>query len=282
MLLLLRATVLLFMIGSLGGVGLRVSTRDALGPLTNVRFVAVSLVASWIVCPAIAMLVIALLPLARPYEIGLLLVALAPCAPFTPAMVKLAHGDNRYLAAFVVLSAAGTVLMMPIGVPLLIGTSVHPGTIAKPLLLFILTPLMAGMLARDRRPAIAERVAPALEVLTTGAGLVMLILIVILYGRGVVDAIGSYAIAAQLLFLIAATTATYALSTGLPASQRSVVTVGISARNLGAALAPIAAIEPDPRGVVMIAIGALVTILLSAVVARQLGSTRLVERQSEA
>lgn len=263
--------VLLFMIGSLAGVGLRVTPSEAFLPLKDVRFLLVSIVSSWVVCPLVAVLVLRILPIAQPYAAGLLLLSLAPCAPFAPAMVRIAKGDESYLAAFMVLSAVGTVVFMPIGVPLLLGLQVSPWRIARPLLLFVLIPLLAGMAINTRDPRAAAWLRPKLEKLTAVASLAMFVPIVHLFGPGIIEAIGTRAIAAQVIFLFVVTGLTYLLGLSLRESQRSVVTLGIATRNLGAALAPIAAVAADERGVVMIAIGALTTLIWSAVLARRLG-----------
>src|SRR3954466_6892800 len=96
----MQTGVLLFMVGSLAGVGLRVAPREAFVPLGHLRFLLVSLVSSWVICPLAAVLVLRVTPLAQPYAAGLLLLSLAPCAPFAPAMVRIAKGDESYLAAF--------------------------------------------------------------------------------------------------------------------------------------------------------------------------------------
>jgi len=277
--LLMRASVLLFMIGSLGGIGLRVPPRGIVGPLTNTRFLAVSLIANWLVCPALGLLVLYLIPIDRPYATGLLLLALAPCAPFAPAVVKMAGGEAAYLATFMVLSAVATVVIMPLAAPPLVGSPVDAVAIARPLALFVLAPLLVGMAIRHRYPGAADRARRPVEMATGAAGLMVLLLVLALYGRGLLNAVGSHAIAAQLVFLAAITLVAHLLGRGLPDSQRSVVTLGTCTRNLGAALAPVTVIEPDPRGVVMIMIAGILTGLLSVLVARRLAARGQLARQ---
>jgi BASS family bile acid:Na+ symporter len=96
----------------------------------------------------------------------------------------------------------------------------------------------------------------------------MLAAIVVLYWRGFVDAIGSYAIAAQLIYAVGATLGSYRLSAGLTLAQRSVVSLGACTRNLGAALAPLLAVTADPRTTVMIALGVPITLVVTALAAR--------------
>ena len=72
------------------------------------------------------------------------------------------------------------------------------------------------------------------------------------------------------MFVAVVTVVTDLAGAVLSAPQRNVLTVGMSTRNIGAALAPLAAIEPDPRAVVMIAIAVPMTLGAAAVAARLL------------
>ena len=45
-----------------------------------------------------------------PIAIGLVLLAMAPCAPFLPPMVDKAGGDRDYTAAFMLLASVATVV----------------------------------------------------------------------------------------------------------------------------------------------------------------------------
>ena len=101
-----------------------------------------------------------------------------------------------------------------------------------------------------------------------------LALMTVVYGQGVLEAIGSYAIATQVAFVAAVTVVAHWLGFGLADEHRSVLTIGVCTRNLGAALAPLAAIDPDPRTIVMIAVAAPVTVALSALTARWLAHGR--------
>src|SRR5688572_32271176 len=108
------------MVCSLGAAGLGVSPRAALAPIQNLRFVLLTLIGGWIMGPAIAVLLVAVLPLDPPYALGLLLLALAPCAPFAPPLMRAAGGAPAYIAGFMLVSTVATVVLMPVGVPLLV------------------------------------------------------------------------------------------------------------------------------------------------------------------
>jgi hypothetical protein len=103
----MQASLFVFMVASLGGVGLGVAPRDVLAPLTNGRFVLLLLASGWLVGPAVALLLLRVIPIDGPYATALLLLALAPGAPFAPAMMRLAGGDSAYVAAFMAVTAGG-------------------------------------------------------------------------------------------------------------------------------------------------------------------------------
>jgi BASS family bile acid:Na+ symporter len=266
----LQACVVLFMVAGLAGAGLGVAPAAAIAQLRDRQFVLRTLIGGWLLSPAAALLLLALIPLERPYATALLLLALAPCAPFAPARVRTAHGDSACMAAFVVLAAGGTVLVMPVAVPLMLAGNVGPWAVARPLVLFVLLPLLAGTALRGLRPQAADRARRPLDVAAQAATVGLMILIGVIHGRGMVDAVGSHAIAVQALFITAVTAGADWLGAGLPHGQRSVLTIGLSTRNLGAALAPLAAVDPDPRAIVMIALAVPLTVAASAVVARML------------
>jgi bile acid:Na+ symporter, BASS family len=270
--LILQVLVVVFTAGSLLGVGLTVTPRALLVPLRHAQFIVLTFIVGWVVCPVIARLLLRMIPLDRPYAAGLLLLALAPAAPFAPAMMDRARADPAYVAGFMVLTAVGTVLIMPLAVPFLIeGVHADPLALARPLILFVLLPMLAGLAARHVSPDFAERARHRVASITAVTGMAVLVIVVFLHGRAVLNAVGSFAIATQTAFVAVVTVITQALGFGLRGEQRSVLTLGMCTRNLGAALAPLAAVERDPRAIVMIAVAAPVTLIAAALVARWLG-----------
>jgi BASS family bile acid:Na+ symporter len=267
----LRLCVVVFVVSSLAEAGLGVAPRAVLAPLRHARFVVLTLIVGWLVCPAIAYLLIQALPLAAPYATGLMLLALAPGAPFAPALARLTRADSAYMTAFMVLTAAVTVVLMPVGVPLLIpGSAAAAGVIARPLLLLVLLPLLAGVTVRGLRPGVADRMRPLLAGMTRAVALGLLALLVAVHGGSVLEAVGSYAILAMLVFVGGVTLVAYLLGADLADEQRNVLTIGMCTRNLGAALAPAAAIDPDRRVIVMIVIAIPIMLVVAAVTIRML------------
>ena len=187
----------------------------------------------------------------------MILLGMAPCAPFLPMMVEKARGDLAYAAAFMLLASVVTVVYMPLAVPVLVkGFTADAWTIAKPLLLFLMVPLAIGIVIQRASESVTARLEPIVKKTTGINTILMLALCVVVYGKDFISAVGSYAFGTQILFFLVATAATYGLSFGLPQAQKSVLALGMSTRNLGAAFAPLFAVaDIDQRAIVMVAIG---------------------------
>jgi BASS family bile acid:Na+ symporter len=256
---LLKLSLVIFMVGNLLDMGLRLQMKGALRDLRDARFVVLSLVWGFVVLPAVAYAITEILPMAHPFGMGLILLGMTPCAPFLPPMVDRARGDMGYTAAFMLLASVVTVIYMPFAVPLLVkGLSASAWTIAKPLVLFLLVPLAIGLAVQHRSAVLASKLHPCVKKATGIDTVVMLILCVLVYGKEFLELVGSHAIGAQLLFFGAATVGPYLVGFGLPRAQKIVMSLGMATRNLGAAFAPLFAIPGvDQRAIVMVAMGVL-------------------------
>jgi bile acid:Na+ symporter, BASS family len=256
---LLKITLVIFMAGNLLDMGLRLQLKEALRDLRDARFVVLSVVWGFVALPAVAFAITEILPMAHAFAMGLVLLGMTPCAPFLPPVVERARGDMGYAAAFMLLASVVTVIYMPFAVPLLVkGLTANAWTIAKPLLLFLLVPLALGLALQHQSSALAGRLHPFVKKATGIDTVVMLVLCVVLYGKEFLELVGSHAIGAQFLFFGAATIGPYLLGFGLPRAQKTVMSLGMATRNLGAAFAPLFAIPGiDQRAIVMVAFGVL-------------------------
>ncbi len=261
------------MVGNLLAMGLELKLADALAGLRNTRFVILSVLWGFILCPALAVLLTMMLPLSPAYAVGLILLGLAPCAPFLPKMVTRARGDVGYAAAFMLLASVLIVLYMPIAVPLLVNDlSTSAWAIAKPLVLFLLVPLSLGLAIQSVSRRFAKLLGPPVTKITGIATVLMLILCVILYGKGFFSVVGAFAMAAQIIFFALATSASYFLSGALPERERSVLALGMSTRNLAAAFAVLFAIPGlDKNAIAMVALGVPTQLIVALLSARWLG-----------
>jgi bile acid:Na+ symporter, BASS family len=266
----LKITMVIFMVGNLLDLGLRLDLKEALRGLRDVRFVTLSVLWAFVLAPAVAYFLPMVIPLTAPYAMGLILLGLAPCAPLLPMMADKARADLNYAASFMLLASAGTVIYMPIMVPLLVkGLTVSAWTVAKPMLFLVLIPLVIGIAIQLRAKAFATRIQPFVKKGTGIDTLIMLIAVVMLFGKGFIGAVGTYAIGSQAVFFTVIIAASYAFGFGMPRRQKSVISLGISTRNNGAAMAPLFVAQGvDPNALVMVSLGIPMMFLSSMIAAR--------------
>ena len=116
--------------------GFELNLQETIKSLRSPRLVILTLVWSWILGPALAILITKILPLSESHAAGLLLFSLAPTAPLLPILIRKAKADMDVSAAMMPLAVVGTVVLMPLIAPLLIpGVSVSSFALAKQLVL---------------------------------------------------------------------------------------------------------------------------------------------------
>jgi BASS family bile acid:Na+ symporter len=271
--LLFKISLAIFMAGSLLEMGLRLNLEAAFQGLRSARFVTYTLLWSFVLCPALAYGITLVIPLEAPYATGLILLGMAPCAPFVPALVDKAKGDLGYTAAFMVLASVGTVIFMPFAVPLLAkGLTASAWSIAKPLLIVVLLPMAIGVLIRRKSDPVATKLMPVAKKAAGLAGLTWCVLCLVIHGKGLLGVAGSFAVASELLFFGIIFLGTFFLGFGLPYEQKIVLSIGVTTRNLGACLTPLLSVpDMDQRATLMIVLALFIMVIVTLLGTKWLG-----------
>jgi len=262
--------VLIFTVSNLAAMGLQVRMPEVAVALRNKTAIALIFVWGWVIGPAVGYLITRILPLEEPYVVVIFLCSLAPCAPFLQQMVGKARGDMGFAGAFVPLVMIGTVVLMPLMAPLLIkGVTISTASLAKPLLLTILLPLIIGAVIRHVADQGATRIFPVVKKLAGLSTLLTIVWCLTIYGRGILNTAGELALFAMTLFMVGMGLITYLLGFGMKQNQRSVMALGMGTRNIAAVLAAALAIpNGDPRIVVMTVLWTLWSVVLAAIGAK--------------
>jgi BASS family bile acid:Na+ symporter len=268
-----RLAVLVFVVACMAAAGFGLSVREIVAPLRRVRLVMLAVAANFIVAPAIAYALTEVIPLDRPYAIGLLLLGGAAGAPFLPKLAELAKGDLAFSVGLMLLLTVGSVAFMPVVLPLLIpGLSADPWPLLRPLLVSMLLPLAAGMAVRRWSERWASRLRPAIGVVSNASMVLAVVLLVGLNFGAMIGTFGSGAVAVAVLF-VALCFAVGAALGGPSPGTRSVLGLGTGQRNVAAALV-IATQNFDDAGVVVMILvstfaGLIVLLLAARLFARQ-------------
>lgn len=263
--------ILTFVLASMISLGLSLTVAQVLAPLHNLRMVVLGLVANFVVVPALAWGIATLLGLDQPLQLGLVLLGVAAGAPILPKLAQLGKADVAWSVGFMVLLMVVTVAYIPLVlVPLVQGVEVSVWDIARPLVLGMLLPLLIALAVRARYAAAAGLAAPLNQVATTALGLgIVLILVVQL--PTLIDAFGTGAFVANLVFILASLAAGWLLG-GSDRDTRLVTAVGTAQRNISAALLIAGTSFLDqPLVLVMVMVGAVMAMVILLPLAAELG-----------
>jgi BASS family bile acid:Na+ symporter len=265
-----KLSVPVFLISSMLAMGLTLTFRAMAAPLRDLRLVLLALGLNFVVAPGYAWLITTVIPPDHQHAIGLLLLGGAAGAPFLPKVVETARGDVAQAAALMGLLTLGTILFLPMALPLMIGGfQADAWSIARPLLLFIVLPLVGGMFVRSFFAPLASRAAPILGVIGNAALVTFFVLLIALNFRALLGILGSFVIFSALLYFAGLFFISYLLSFAKP-DARGALALATTGRNFGAALAPAASSFNDPKITTMILVGAIVCIIVSFGAARWL------------
>lgn len=247
-----------YALANLGSMGLELNLRETLKSLQSFRVLALTLGWCWVVGPAFAVLLTNILPMEKPYAVGLLIFSLAPTAPMLPILIRTARADISLAAAIMPLAVVSTVLLMPLLAPLLIpGLTLSSWDIGKPLLLTVLLPLVIGVVIKGCAPRVADTIFPAVKKIAGISTLLLLGFVVLMNWRVLLSTLGSFAIASQVLFTLGLGLVAYTCGFGLNRAQRGAMALGVCSRNGSAMLMAVTAfpvIDPKLMAMILLAV----------------------------
>lgn len=265
-----KLILLLFLLSSMFGAGLSLTLSALLAPLRQMKVVILALGLNFIIAPAWAWLLTLIIPLEQGHAIALLLLGGAAGAPFLPKLSEAARSDLAFAVALMALLTAGTILFMPLALPLIIpGLEADPWKIAQPLLLLIVTPLLLGMSFNAVATGFASRIRPGVGVIANLSLAILFALLVALNVRALLGVIGSGAILAAILYVIGLLVAGWIFG-GSDPGKRKLMALGTAGRNFGAAFVPAATSFTDPKIEVALIVNALVGMIALFLAARRL------------
>ena len=240
--------VFVFTAVNLGSLGLQVKIPELIAVFKNKKAMALIFVWGWVLGPALAFLITWIIPLAEPYVIVMYFSSVAPIAPFFPIMAKQVRGDMSFAGALFPLAVIGTVILLPLIGPMVVkGLTINPLDLAKPLFMTLLLPMIIGVAARHFAETIVNKIIPAVNMIAKIITVLMITQCFVIYGREMLTTAGSFALLSGTIFMVVMAVITYRFGFGLKQNQRSVMSIGMLQRNLGAILiAALAIPNVDP------------------------------------
>lgn len=263
-------SVVAFVVSSTLAVGLALTVPQILAPLRNLRLVALSLLANFVLAPVVAIGLGRLLGLDEPLQIGLLLVGVAGGAPFLLKLADLAKGNMPFAVGLMVVLMVITVGYMPIVLPrVLEGVSVNPANIARSLILLMLIPLAAGLALRAWHAAAAARLRSVVVPISSISMIFVVVLTTAGHFGSMLTILGSFGILAAVIFVAICFGVGWLLG-GPGVDTRGVLSLGTAQRNTAAALVVAGQNFSDAKVVVMITVVMIVSFAVLMPLARML------------
>ena len=192
------------------GLGLSSDIARFLAPLRNARLVMMLVVLDVVAIPLLVWSLTHMFGVASDSAVGLLLVGIASGGPLGITASRIAGGDARAAASFVIVLEAANAVAVPVWVALLLpaGVAVPFGQLIVALVLLVLAPLGIGVGLRAWRGRDVERWSAPLATGSQPLVLLIVVLVLIRYGDDIADA------AANGVAAVAAITVVVALSVG--------------------------------------------------------------------
>jgi len=265
--------VFTFIFSSMLAMGMSISLRDLTSPLHNPRLVVLSLLANFVIVPVFAFILLSIFPVSGELAAGLILVSIAAGAPSTPKVAELTGGNIAYAVSLTLLMTLVTIVLMPLLVPYILdGVGMDPTIIAYHLVFFMLLPILAGMLLRDRMPDTAGRVLPAIDFISNATIGVIFLAFGVLFFAHIKELFGNIlgmeVVVIALLFVVGTLLIGYAMG-GPDRNNRWVLAFGTGFRNVTAALVVITAGYRDLENdvfLMVLAVTLFSVIIVSAIV----------------
>ncbi|AMD55622.1 bile acid:sodium symporter family protein [Mycolicibacterium fortuitum] len=264
--------VVFFVVSSTLAVGLSLTVGQIVVPLKNIRLVALSLTANFVLAPLAAFGLWKAFGLDEPLGIGLLLCGLAAGAPFLIKLAEFAKADMAFAVGLMVLLMVVTVGYVPLVLPVFVaGTAVNPARIAVSLVVLMLIPLAAGLALRARGPGIAARFRPVIGKVSTLSMILVIVLTIAAHFNSVLSVFGTFGILAAVVYTVICAGIGWLLG---GSAARDVLALGIAQRNAAAAFVVAGQNFDDPKVVVMITVVLIVEFLMLLPFARRLARSR--------
>jgi BASS family bile acid:Na+ symporter len=260
--LLFNLSVVLFVIATMLSMGLALNLSQIIDPLKKPLLVADVIVTNFLLIPLATLALVSLLPVDEGTRIGLIILSLSAGAPFIPKLAEIAEGDTALATAVMLLLMVATVVILPIGLPMMLGGDIQVDSlsIAKSLVVMMIIPLALGLWIKVKKEDFALLWQGRMVKLSNIALLVIIVLLTILNGKDILEIMG-YGLLAVVLFMLISLVVGY-LAGGKFYHKRVVSSLSAGQRNISAGLVVAAQNFDNPEVTVIIIATSIVGLII--------------------
>jgi bile acid:Na+ symporter, BASS family len=243
-----RTLTFAFLITSMLSVGMQATMQDLRSLLASKGLLFRALVANFIVVPIIGIVLVKILPLKPEAAMALLILACTPGGISALQFTTKARGEKFFAGSTAFLMSLLAVFLSPVLLTLTlpgdISVVVPYGRALLFIVVFLLLPLVAGMLVSNRSEQLAGKLSKVFSIVSV----VLFIAVVLLlksYRKEAMNAVGKEALLYMLLFIVLSMVTGW-LMAGRPKEARPVLATVTSMRNVALCLLIALKSFPDP------------------------------------
>lgn len=222
-------------------IGLGVKFSDVVAVAHRGALVFRAAMANYLLVPAAALGLIYLFHARPMVAAGLLIAAVCPGAPYGPPFTSMAKGNVNVSVGLMVILAGSSALVAPLLLTLVLPwvagdtpLKINAIKMVSTLLISQFVPLCVGILVRERKPALADKLKNPLTKLSTLLNVVLVAAILVIQSRMLADIpLRGYI---GMLALVAATVLAGAIFGGTSRAERVSMIFATSVRNVGVSL----------------------------------------------
>ncbi|MEH1789006.1 MAG: bile acid:sodium symporter [Nostoc sp.] len=257
-----KLAFLTFIVATMLGTGLRLTVQQIWEPLRNIRLIVLSLVANFVLVPLFVYLLLQIVPLSEPIKDGFIIMAIAAGPPALPKLAQIVKGNVAFSTGLMMLLMFGTIIYMPIALPLVLqGVQVNSWDIAKPLLFLMLSPLAIGLFIKAKFAAIASSFQPIVSKISSAGLFLGLAVRLAVHFYEIITLLQTGAILVCAVFIVFSFSVGYLLG-GPGIDTQRVLGVGTAQRNFAAALLVGTSNFDDPNVVSVIMVTSLLMLVI--------------------
>lgn len=257
-----------FVLATMLSMGLALTTDEILASLGHHRLMAKSLLVNLVLVPLLAFAFVLVVPMETGHVVGLLLIAMAPGAPFGPKLAEISHSDVAFASGLMAVLGVVSVATIPATVALLMPGDVaaDPVGIARIVVLTQLVPLVGGLAVRARYRSVATRLHSPVQKLSTFLLVLLVVLLTVVYAGEMRRLVGTGTLLISTAVVGGSLLLGYALG-GPARSTREVLATTTAARNVAIALLIATTSFPEPAVLTIIVAFGLLSLVVSGPVA---------------
>ena len=247
-----KLSLLVFVVSALFGTGATLTVRQILEPLRNVRLVITSIAASFLVVPLIAIVITRIHPLEEPLQIGLILLSITAGSEALPKITGIVKGNTGYAVGLMCLQIIVSLVYVPLLISVLLPeVSINHMKLVLKLVLFVLLPLMGGLLLKARHELGAARMEHILHKISMVSLILVFVLLIAAKFALVLDILHLEVVLTVIVYLALSFAAGYLLGSPNP-DNRMTLAVGSILRSGSIALVVASQAFRDPKVIIMI------------------------------